>query len=216
MSKKNDLSTLFKGYKQQYEKLQVAIKEVRSSTLLTEEGKTQEIQNLIENFTPTVNQYHEAAASILDDGIQALSSQWKTNSMSKLTDVNYQVGLSNVLKMIESGGISRKEDMQAIIDTYRGDSMAISAIRNVIPEQASDKDNAVEWSSVLPKDNRDYNMKLLEQLKGNVDNYMNVSRLNDHAAGIEDSFNDASVSLSMESMSEFVEGRFTDDFSLIE
>ncbi len=101
---------------------------------MTEEGKTQEIQKMIENFSSTVSQYHDIAASILDESIQALSAQWSAASASKLIDGNYQAGLSNVLKMIEAGGITRKEDMQAIIDTYRGDNMAMSSIRNMISE----------------------------------------------------------------------------------
>lgn len=224
MSKRNDLSALFREYKQQYDALQAAIKEVRKSTLLTDEGKKQEIQRLTDNFKPLVAKYHDAAASILDESIQSLSAQWSQASMSKLTDGNYQAGLSNVLKMIESGSITRKEDMQAIIDTYKGDHVAMSTIRNLLVNNMEqgvehrynsfNAEKAAELSNMLPRDNRDHNMKLLQQLRGNVDKYINENALSGAATKSWNGFNTVDPSMSMSGMSEFVDSRLNDNFEL--
>lgn len=225
MSKRNDLSALFKGYKEKYDSLQAAIKEVRSSTLLTDEGKGQEIQRLKAEFAPTVQNYHDAAISIIDEESTNLSAKWSAAVISKLSDGNYQAGLSNVLKMIETGSITRKEDMQVIIDTYKEDPMAMSSIRNMLTENSKpdvehkynsfNSETAVSFADMIPRDSRERNTQLIQQLRGNVDKYINVENI-----GAEEkqwnSFNAIDPSISMNGMSEFVDTKLTDDFTLVE
>lgn len=214
MSRKEDLIRTFKEYKEKYESMQMQAAEINKNTVYTPEGRERLIVQLIDSFTPTVSLYHDKAANIIDTGLMILSEKWKENSAEKLTDGGYQAGLTNVIKILEMGVVGSKDDIQNIIDVYKGDYNALAVIREILYKS---KDEEIQkFASLVPGDNRGENKRLLSQLHSNVDKYINV----DTVRGVSKSWNAfnhgmTSVSSSMDSMSKFVQDRLGDNLELL-
>ena len=118
MSKKTDLIKLFSEFKDRYNTVQAKVAEIQKSEAYTSTGKEQTIKKLMEEFKPTMQLYHDKAIEAIDSGVAALQAKWRANSSGRLSDAGYQLGLGNVLKMLEAGAIRDRDDMQNIIDTY--------------------------------------------------------------------------------------------------
>ena len=202
MSKKIELITLFKEFKNRYETVQAQVAEVQRNVAYTERGREQAVKQLLNGFAPTVQLYHDEAIAAIDKGLEGLTERWKKSSTGKLFDGGYQAGLSNVVKMLEMGAVTEKEDVQNIIDTYIGDYSALALIKTVLAksEHASLKDCAL----LIPADNREYNRRLLGQLRDNVDQSMNIY-----------TFNQGVVPMSLDGMIQFVTDRLGDNLELI-
>lgn len=209
MSKKTELIKVFRDYKGTYEILQGKVLEIKQSAELTPEGKENAISRLLERFNSIVTSSHDKAANIIDKGMVALSETWKKNTAGKLADGGYQAGLSNVIKMLELGAIQSTEDLQNIVNTYKDDFNAMAVIKTVATEKGID-------GVIFPVDNRERNRQLLNQLRGNVDLYISNERLK----GIPRKWNTfnqntTDISVSMDSMAEFVEMRLGDNLELL-
>ena len=212
MSKKAELIQLFNEFKDRYNGVQARVAEVHKSDAYTDIGREQAIGKILEEFKPTVQLYHDKAIAAIDSGLAALQAKWKANSAGRLADADYQIGLGNVIKMIESGAIHDRDDMQNIIDTYKDDYNAMATIKNILSKDPQ----ALEFTGLIPVDNREYNKKLLGELKNNVDLHMNSGMT-------EMGFNTgypllgtSSTAMSMDSMAEFVNTRLADNLSLIQ
>lgn len=214
MSKKTELIKVFKDYKEKYEAVQAKKIEIDKSELYTPEGREEVISKLLDNFGPIVQQDHDEAVKIIDQGLAALATVWKNSSAGKLTDSGYQAGLSNVIKALELGAIREKDDIQNIIDMYSGDFNALAMIKKILKN--SNDEAVVSYASMVPEDKRDRNKQLLNQLKCNVDTYMSINTLKT-ASRAWNSFNRGltGVSASMDSMAEFVETKLGDDLKLL-
>jgi hypothetical protein len=204
MSKKTELINLFKEFKNRYETVQAQVEGVRKNVAYTEIGREQAVKQLLDGFAPTVLLYHDKAIAAIDQGLEGLAERWKKGSTGKIFDAGYQAGLSNVVKMLEMGAVTEKEDVQNIIDTYMGDYSALALIKTVLvkSENIALKDCAL----LIPADNREYNRRLLGQLRDNVDQNINIYTFNQGLA---------SVSMSMDSFVQFVTDRLGDNLELI-
>ncbi|GLB28141.1 hypothetical protein LAD12857_00640 [Lacrimispora amygdalina] len=204
MSKKAELVNLFKEFKNRYETVQTQVAEIQRNIAYTEIGREQAVKQLLDGFAPTVQLYHDKTIAAIDQGLEGLAERWKNGSTGKLFDAGYQAGLANVVKMLEMGAVTEKEDVQNIIDTYTGDYSALALIKTVLAksENIALKDCAL----LIPADNREYNRRLLGQLRDNVDQTMNIYTFNQGLA---------SVSMSMDSFVQFVTDRLGDNLELI-
>lgn len=204
MSKKTELINLFKEFKNRYETVQVQVAQIQRNVAYTEIGREQAVKQLLDSFAPTVKLYHDKSITAIDQGLEGLTERWKKGSTGKLFDAGYQAGLTNVVKMLEMGAVTEKEDVQNIIDTYTGDYSALALIKTVLAKSESIalKDCAL----LIPADNREYNRRLLGQLRDNVDQSMNIYTFNQGLA---------SVSMSMDSFVQFVTDRLGDNLELI-
>lgn len=204
MSKKTELINLFKEFKNRYETVQAQVAEIQRNVAYTEIGREQAVKQLLNSFAPTVQLYHDKAIAAIDQGLEGLAEKWKKGNTGKLFDAGYQAGLANVVKMLEMGAVTEKEDVQNIIDTYTGDYSALALIKTVLAksENIALKDCAL----LIPADNREYNRRLLGQLRDNVDQTMNIYTFNQGLA---------SVSMSMDSFVQFVTDRLGDNLELI-
>ncbi|MBE5980349.1 MAG: hypothetical protein E7249_14615 [Paenibacillaceae bacterium] len=204
MCKKADLINHFKEFKNRYETVQAQVAEIQRSVAYTEIGREQAVKQLLDSFAPTVQLYHDKAIAAIDQGLEGLAERWKKSSTGKLFDAGYQAGLANVVKMLEMGAVTEKEDVQNIIDTYTGDHSALALIKTVLvkSENIALKDCAL----LIPADNREYNRRLLGQLRDNVDQSMNIYTFNQGLA---------SVSMSIDGMIQFVTDRLGDNLELI-
>lgn len=211
MSKKAELIKLFQEFKDRYVTVQTKVTEISQSDAYTQIGKEETIKRTLEEFKPTIQLYHDKAIAAIDNGLTALMEKWKSNSAGRLKDAGYQIGLGNVIKMIESGAIHDKDDMENIIDTYKDDYNAIATIGNILSKNSETR----EMIYMLPVDNREHNKKLLGDLRNNVDLHMNPSMAE---MGLNTGYpllGASSTALSMDSMAEFVNSRLADDLSLI-
>ena len=214
MSKKTELINLFKEFKNRYETVQAQVEEIRKSAAYTEIGREQAITQLLDGFAPTVQLYHDKAVAAIDQGLEGLAEKWKKGSTGKLFDAGYQAGLSNVVKMLEMGAITEKEDVKNIIDTYTGDYSALALIKTVLTK--SEHESLKDSAFLIPADNREQNRRLLGQLRDNVDQNINISTMRTVSKSWN-SFNQGmtSVSMSMDSFVQFVTDRLGDNLELI-
>lgn len=200
MSKKTDLINIFNTYNTKHEDILSKIDSINNNIELTDVGAEKRINDIIVAFQPVATQYHDKAISIIDDGLNSLEDKWKANTAGRLSDSNYQIGLANTIKMIESGAITNQEDFKNIIDVYKDDYNALATIRNLI---TSSDFKYISLAMLIPKDDREYNKKLLNDLRNNVDVNINPYTINNQ------------ISMSLQSMAEFIQNRLGDNLEVI-
>jgi len=101
--------------------------------------------------------------------------------------------------MIEAGAITNREDFKNIIEVYKDDYNALATIKNLLGT-GNDK---LELYTLIPKDNREYNKKALNNLRNNIESYINPYTIKD------------SLTMNLESMIDFINTRLKDDLSII-
>lgn len=215
MTPKRQLIDIFTGYKAAYETMQREKQQIDSDPYTTPAGKETRMQELFNRYKATVHGYHDKAAEAVNNGIAGLNEKWVSTLKGKITDAGYQIGLQNVLVMIENKAISRPEDMQAVVETYKGDYTALALIRHRLLK--SDDTNIRAYASEIPSSNRSRNISLLEQLKANIDKYITINAVQ-AASKSWNVFNQGltDVSASMDSMTQFLQTKLNDDLSLAE
>ena len=215
MTPKRQLIDIFTGYKAAYETMQREKQQIDSDPYTTPAGKETRMQELFNRYKATVQGYHDKAAEAVNNGIAGLNEKWVSTLKGKITDAGYQIGLQNVLVMIENKAISRPEDMQAVVETYKGDYTALALIRHRLLK--SDDTNIRAYASEIPSSNRSRNISLLEQLKANIDKYITINAVQ-AASKSWNVFNQGltDVSASMDSMTQFLQTKLNDDLSLAE
>lgn len=197
MSKKSELLSLVKGYAESQNSIYQKIDDINKNNELTPEGKDIRINKLVESFSSKAQNTHDRAISIVDNAIKSLQDKWKANSSGKLLDSNYQIGLSNAIKMIETGAITKLEDFKNIIDVYKDDYNALATISGLVRTDRPD------LLIAIPVDNREYNLKLLNDLRNNIDNNINPYDVTEN------------MSLVFSGLIQFIETRFTDNFIVV-
>lgn len=213
MSKKNELINILSGYKAKYEEVQGQVSAINQNNLYTEQGKEEAVNNLVSGFSGTAQQFHDKAASIIDSALENITGKKSTASANKLTDAGYQMGLSNIIKMLELDVIQTREDMAGIIDIYKDDVNALAIISSLLKKSS----HGIEFFDLIPVDNREYSSKLLNQLKENIDKYMNAETLQGSTKAWNgfNQNNSAGVLLSLDSMLEFITNRLNDNLEVV-
>lgn len=202
MSKRSELVNIFKTYQIEYEKVKDEIKRIREnkSRAYSDEGIRMMLNDTTNRFSNISIQYRDRAISIIDDGIKMLENKWKENSVGRLNDSSYQIGLANTIKMIETGSISNREDFKNIIDAYKNDYNALAIIKNLLNADG----DKLALIDLLPSDTREYNKKILRDLKNNINRFINPLNIDDDY-----------VELSLISMREFVENKFDENLEVM-
>ena len=199
MSKKRELLNVIEEYKGKQESFASKVNEILKNGDLTQEGAEKRINELAGPFEVVAQNAHDKAIQILDDGIAALEKKWRDNSTGKLTDSNYQIGLANTIKMIETGAITNREDFKNIIEVYKDDYNALATIRKLL---GTDMDK-LDLYTLIPEDNREYNKKALNDLRNNIENNISPSNIRN------------SLTMGLEGMIVFINTRLKDDLSII-
>lgn len=199
MSKKSELLNVIESYKGNQEIFKNRITEIMDNADLTQEGAEKRVNELAGPFEVIAEGANIKAIQILNDGIEALEKKWRDNSIGKLTDSSYQIGLANTIKMIEAGAITNREDFKNIIEVYKDDYNALATIKNLL---GTDKDK-LELYTLIPKDNREYNKKALNDLRNNIESYINPFNIKD------------SLTMNLQGMIDFINTRLKDDLSII-
>lgn len=197
MSKKSELLNVIEGYKRQQELFKSKVTEIESRQYLMQEGKEIEIKKIATPFTEVAQNDQNRALEILNSGIESLEKKWRDNSTGKLTDSNYQIGLANTIKMIETGAITNQEDFKNIINTYKDDYNALATIENLLGLDHP------ELAVLIPKDNREYNKKALNDLRNNIGKYIDPYSIRE------------SLTMSLLGIIDFINTRLEDDLTII-
>lgn len=199
MSKKSELLNIIEGYKRQQELFKSKVNQIESKPYLTQEGKEIEIEKIAIPFKEVAQNYQNRALETLNRGIEALEKKWRDNSVGRLLDSNYQIGLTNAMKMIEAGAITNQEDFQNIINVYKDDYNALAMLRSL----AVKCEKVYGFSVLIPKDNREYNKKSLNDLRNNIGIHMSPYRIKE------------SLSTGLEGNINFIKTRLKDDLTII-
>ena len=197
MSKKSELLNVIEEYRRQQELFKSKVTEIESRQYLMQEGKEIEIEKIATPFTEVTQNAQNRALEILNSGIEALEKKWRDNSTGRLTDSNYQIGLANTIKMIEAGAITNQEDFKNIINTYKDDYNALATIENLLGLDHP------ELAVLIPKDNREYNKKALNDLRNNIERYISPFSIRD------------SLTMNLDGMINFIKTRLKDDLTII-
>ena len=197
MSKKSELLNVIEEYRRQQELFKSKVTEIESRQYLMQEGNEIEIEKIATPFTEVAQNAQNRALEILNSGIEALEKKWRDNSTGRLTDSNYQIGLANTIKMIEAGAITNQEDFKNIINTYKDDYNALATIENLLGLDHP------ELAVLIPKDNREYNKKALNDLRNNIERYISPFSIRD------------SLTMNLDGMINFIKTRLKDDLTII-
>ncbi|MEG2458000.1 MAG: hypothetical protein RSB41_03825 [Bacilli bacterium] len=197
MSKKSELLSLIKGYMDKQSRISNEVISINRNNELTPGGKEIRINRLVNSFSSTTKNTHDNAIKIIDNAIKSLEDTWRANSTGKLSDSSYQIGLANTIKMIETGAITKLEDFKNIIEIYKKDYNALATIGNLV------RTDRLDLLMIIPVDNREYNLKLLNDLRNNIDNNINPYDVI------------SNMSLIFTGIIDFISVRFTDDFIVI-
>lgn len=199
MSDKRGLLSVIENYKGKQESFLNKVNEILKNEGFTPKGKEKRINELAGPFEAVAQSSYDRAIRILDRGVEALEKKWRDNSTGKLTDSSYQIGLANTIKMIETGAITNQEDFKNIIEVYKDDYNALATIRNIL---GTDEDKLGLYT-LIPKDNREYNKKALNNLRNNIKSYINPYTIKD------------SLTMNLQGMIDFINTRLKDDLSII-
>ena len=197
MSKKSELLNVIEEYRRQQELFKSKVTEIESRQYLMQEGKEIEIEKIATPFTEVAQNAQNRDLEILNTGIEALEKKWRDNSTGRLTDSNYQIGLANTIKMIEAGAITNQEDFKNIINTYKDDYNALATIENLLGLDHP------ELAVLIPKDNREYNKKALNDLRNNIGKYIDPYSIRE------------SLTMSLLGIIDFINTRLEDDLTII-
>ncbi|MDU2490770.1 MAG: hypothetical protein E7D27_09285 [Clostridium celatum] len=197
MSKKSELLNVIEGYKRQQELFKSKVTEIESRQYLMQEGKEIEIEKIATPFKEVAQNAQNKALEILNSGIEVLEKKWRDNSVGKLSDSNYQIGLANTIKMIEAGAITNQEDFKNIINTYKDDYNALATIKSLLGL------GHPELTVLIPKDNREYNRKSLNDTKNNIEKHISPYRIRE------------SLSMGLDGVINFIKTRLKDDLTII-
>lgn len=213
MSRKTELINTLHEYMNIYNNAQESVKEIKANPTYSDTGREEFIQLIMGRLTETTQAFHDKAIRIVDAGLKVLLDKWKKDSTEKLMDGGYQAGLANVIKMLEMGAIHEKDDVENIIDTYSKDFNAMAAIRKIL----TDCNNREFLSCIdkIPVDHREKNKELLEQLKGNIDKYINVSMNDAVLQSWKFNYGITGVAISLDGMIQFVTDRLDDNLELL-
>lgn len=212
MSKKEEILQVLKQFKNAYEKLEGTIRDKKASGLYTDIGFEKEKQALIQSVAPGIQNMHNQLIQLVDSGMSDLENKWRRVTTGKLSDAGYQIGLSNVLKMLELGAISEKQDIENIIQTYQEDYNAMSAISWMISNNQSE--DVRSYATMIPKDNRNYTRNLIKKFRNNIDGVVTVYAVENSLSEETPEF--SSLSLSLNGMMEFVNDRLGEDLNVQE
>lgn len=211
---KKTIVDALQGFKKEYQGAQTKVTAINADPAYTPEGKEQKFAQVNADLDAKAKKYRDAAINAVDAGIQGLKQKWGSGLAQCITDAGYQIGLANTLEAIKSGSITRPEDAQAIIEVYKGNQVALSSLRNAFLKSGREADK--DFAALIPADNRDRNIQLLEQLKKNISRYI-VADVRSGKGKAWGGFNQSNIDVvaSMDGMSEFVNTSLNDDLSLI-
>lgn len=103
------------------------------------------------------------------------------------------------MKIIESGAITNQEDFQNIINVYKDDYNALAMLRSL----AVNCEKVYGFSVLIPKDNREYNKKSLNDIKNNIQKYISPYSIRE------------SLTMSLLGIIDFINTRLKDDLTII-
>lgn len=150
------------------------IEDVQKSEMYTETAKEQLIGDIEKKYSPKFRTSADRVGVELDSAISQVKNMDGKASAAKLANAGYQIGLANVVKMVETGSIKTVEDMQNIVNVYKDDRAALNLIQAAARALPADS-NGVSLMSVIPEDTRDKNIELLERFKENLTSYISAA-----------------------------------------
>jgi len=157
------LSAIINNAKREHESFQKEINDITASLLLTQEGKKQKIDEIKEEYKVVFDKTAGKAEAEIDSVIKNMKSDRKKSVTVHLADSGYQIGLKNAADMIKSGTMGN-EDVESIIDKYKGDVGALTILKGAIND-IPDHSKAAALLSKIPVDEYEKNVDFLEKLK---------------------------------------------------
>lgn len=167
MSKKSDLKALIQKYKAAGDQMSKRISEIKKSNNFTFEYKNQLVQEEKQKLAVLGQQTKEKALQIVKEGMTSISKTARPNAQ----DPNYQLGLSNALKLLELGANNmNKDDIKTLLEPFAGDHIATAAFRGALTNSGM---KPMETIGLLPVDERGNSIKKLQGVENIINDYIN-------------------------------------------
>ncbi|MDF2537711.1 MAG: hypothetical protein K0S76_732 [Herbinix sp.] len=178
MSIKSNLVSIYNSYKRRLTDAISQVNYVMTSGEYTIDGQHVQLEAINRSFINDVTFFKNQALGYIDQAEQIYKDSKKYNTVSNLKNGEYQAGLANVLKILETGTME-DDDFSNIIEVYKNDSIALNAIKTVvlknermrnmsgyIPTNDLDQINAFE---VLRKNTKKYTTEISMYNKSSLD-----------------------------------------------
>lgn len=169
MSKKSELKLLIEVYKNAGNDMSKKINEIRKSDKYTTAYKNELIENERKKLEQVADMVKPQASKILSDSISSISKGNRGNTQ----DSNYQLSLSNALKLLELGAKNMNDnDLKILLEPFSNDFIAISAFRGALINAGR---TSLDLIGILPVDNRGNSIRFLEGIKKNIEDHLKPS-----------------------------------------
>lgn len=167
MSKKLQLKTMMQQYKATGDSMAQKIKEIKNSNNFTDGYKTQLIQAEKQKFVALGQETKNKALQIIQEGISNISKTARPNAQNP----NYQLSLSNALKLLELGANNMsKNDIKTLLEPFAGDYIATAAFKGALTNAGM---QPMDTIGILPVDERGKSIKQLQGIENIVNKYVN-------------------------------------------
>jgi len=166
MSIKTELAGVYNSYMRKLTEAINQVKNVTSNGEYTPDGQRVQLDAINKAFVNDVTFFRDRALSYINQADQRFKDSKKTNTASNLRNGEYQAGLSNVLKILEAGAID-DNDFINIIEVYKNDSIALSAIKTVVLKN----EKLRNMSGYIPTTDLDQ-ISIFETLRKNTRKYV--------------------------------------------
>jgi hypothetical protein len=97
----------------------------------TLDGQHVQLEAINRSFINDVTFFKNQALGYIDQAEQRYKDIKKSNAVGNLRNGEYQAGLTNVLKILETGTME-DDDFSNIIEVYKNDSIALNAIKTAV------------------------------------------------------------------------------------
>jgi hypothetical protein len=206
MSKKSELLKLLDKIVDNVKVAASELENIEKNNDLTPEGKSSQVKLLKERLQGNIKPISEQACAIIQDGIDSFKKDSEKIIVDKMSDAGYQIGLNNFITFINSKQEITADYFEAALKVYSNDFMALSMIKDAV----MNRENAAQLIEKIPRDNREYNEKLLKDLFGNL------SRITESVNAYGDnSVNMISMDLMATGYVDFVQTRLDDELRLL-
>jgi hypothetical protein len=168
VSKKLQLKTMVQQYKATGDTMSKKISEITNNNGYTEEYKRQLIQSEKQKLIALGQDTKEKAMQILKDGMNSISKASRPN----VQDHNYQLGLSNALKLLELGANNLSgNDIKTLLEPFAGDQIATAAFKGILLKS----EKTYETADLIPVDHRGNSLKQLQGIENTINQYISPS-----------------------------------------
>lgn len=163
---KLELIDILKGYTSKQAQLKAEASRIALNDTLSQMGKAEARDKLVEGFYPTIDNTMERINTMLDSTITGLRVKWNNATVGMLDNLDYQNGIQRAGILIKNKMVAGS-DLTNIVEKYKNDFFAIAYFKSFMEYPDT---------LILPEDIRDITIKSLEDVRETADGLITRSK----------------------------------------